>query len=343
MHTFCLACIESFTNCKEPDDHVQCVLCGSEFTIPDSGINGLPKNTFVIKLAQKKLKTLKNSCVSKHKSATDATAPLTTNVHNCPTTTRSSPQCKANFVWRSKSVELLKASDSAVGDGYRLKCGSVACVVHRDKNIELFCHDCTTIICVLCYIEDHSCHRCSDITKVASQFRQQMSSDVVKIAGGIDRCLKAQEILAIGRMEYSDRASEIRAEVKNRAEELKRKADSDMEEMLYGLDAIEKDYINDIDVMSKIVARQATQLANYEKTVTHLLSDRTSPAEIAADSNSLHEKANELLHFDAVVSATKCTMKSNKFTLLVPSTEQTNVIGELVHEKTFNGDSTCLF
>ena len=340
-HSFCLACIESFTHCKEPGDRVQCVLCGSEFTIPDSGINGLPQNTLAAKLAQKKPKVSKNACVGKHKSTTDATtSSALSGHHNCPAITRSSPQCKAaNFVWRSKSAELLLTKDSAVGDGCSLKRASIDCAIHRDKNIELYCHDCATAICVLCYIEDHSRHRCSDIAKIVSQFREQVSSDAAKISGGIDRCVEAHEILAVGRVEYSVRASEIRAEVQNKAAEIKRKVDSDVEVILYGLDAIEKDYISDIDVMSKIVDRQAAQMAIYEKAVTQLLSSRTTPAEIAADSNSLHEKANELLHFDAVVNATKCTMKSNDFKLLVHSTEQqANIIGELVHEKTFDGD-----
>ena len=50
IHTYCLKCIEKYSQDKEPGDSMACSMCRNEFTIPDSGVSGLPKNFFIEKL-----------------------------------------------------------------------------------------------------------------------------------------------------------------------------------------------------------------------------------------------------------------------------------------------------
>jgi len=49
-HTFCLHCLHSYSDTKRPPDRIPCPLCRKEFTIPDDGIPGLPKNICIEKL-----------------------------------------------------------------------------------------------------------------------------------------------------------------------------------------------------------------------------------------------------------------------------------------------------
>ena len=50
VHTYCLKCIKGFSKDKLPGDHVACPLCREDFTLPDNGIDGLPKNFFIEQL-----------------------------------------------------------------------------------------------------------------------------------------------------------------------------------------------------------------------------------------------------------------------------------------------------
>jgi tripartite motif-containing protein 2/3 len=50
IHTFCLECVKGFSRDKLPGDGVACPLCRTEFTVPDNGIESLPKNFFVQQL-----------------------------------------------------------------------------------------------------------------------------------------------------------------------------------------------------------------------------------------------------------------------------------------------------
>jgi len=49
-HIFCLQCLQSYSEDKQPGDCMLCPLCRKEFTIPDNGIPGLPKNIYIEKL-----------------------------------------------------------------------------------------------------------------------------------------------------------------------------------------------------------------------------------------------------------------------------------------------------
>jgi hypothetical protein len=47
VHTFCLRCIEGFSEHKLPGNRVSCPLCRKEFAIPENGAEDLPKNFFI--------------------------------------------------------------------------------------------------------------------------------------------------------------------------------------------------------------------------------------------------------------------------------------------------------
>ena len=44
IHTFCLKCLEGWSEDKNPGDQMSCPLCRKEFTVPDGGLEKLPKN-----------------------------------------------------------------------------------------------------------------------------------------------------------------------------------------------------------------------------------------------------------------------------------------------------------
>ena len=50
VHTFCFKCLEHLCQDNLPEDDVSCPMCKKEFTIPDSGMSGLPKNFFFEKM-----------------------------------------------------------------------------------------------------------------------------------------------------------------------------------------------------------------------------------------------------------------------------------------------------
>ena len=62
VHTFCLKCLKTYTEDKDPGDNEVCPLCRQVFTIPDGGIALLPNNFLVDKLIE--VKKLTSECIS---------------------------------------------------------------------------------------------------------------------------------------------------------------------------------------------------------------------------------------------------------------------------------------
>ena len=54
VHTYCLECIREWSKDKQPGDQLACPLCRKEFTLPENGVEDLPKNFFVTNLLQMK-------------------------------------------------------------------------------------------------------------------------------------------------------------------------------------------------------------------------------------------------------------------------------------------------
>ena len=54
VHTYCLKCIEKWSEDLQPGDELACPLCRKEFTLPSNGVADLPKNFFVTKFLQMK-------------------------------------------------------------------------------------------------------------------------------------------------------------------------------------------------------------------------------------------------------------------------------------------------
>lgn len=345
-HTFCLPCIESFAKDKKPGDQIRCFVCSEDFIVPDNGLDDLPKNSFVARLSQKRqtsptenARGAKNSLGRSTRGISSITRTATKSAINYPALIRGTSSYKDKRICRSISAQSCPATlDNSVTLTARQSTG--LCVIHSDKNVELYCHDCSIVICVMCYIETHSSHRCSDISKVAEHFRQQMSNDVSNVACGIDRCLEAQQILAKIRKEYVERATQIRIEINNRSELLKQRIDRDKEEMLNRLSFVEKDYARFIESMSNAVEKQVTQMTSYEKYVTQL-SDRGVPSEVVKEAPSLHHTATELTSFDVVDNAIKCALVNNEFRF-VASDLPTSILGKLIHEKKLTGKLVCI-
>ncbi len=52
IHTFCMDCIRGFSGAERVGGDVPCPLCRIQFKVPESGVDGLPKNFFVEQLKE---------------------------------------------------------------------------------------------------------------------------------------------------------------------------------------------------------------------------------------------------------------------------------------------------
>jgi len=60
-----------------------------------------------------------------------------------------------------------------------------SCDKHRDKQVELYCHQCNENICVLCFAAKHRNHETGEIPEVAEELRPKIASDDLQVVSSI--------------------------------------------------------------------------------------------------------------------------------------------------------------
>ena len=167
IHTYCLRCIERLVSDKQSGEKVPCPLCRKGFAIPEGGISKLPKNYFVEKLLEAKSLTnilrhedsLCDVCagdeeMTKGRQKGDRKARV-----YCIDCRKN--MCQQCFKYHEQfklpgTHKLIERDKSPVpADELLLKFPETSCDKHPDKCPEIYCCDCKTTACILCYVKAH--------------------------------------------------------------------------------------------------------------------------------------------------------------------------------------------
>ena len=173
------------------------------------------------------------------------------------------------------------------------------CDQHKDENLKLYCFDCKSAICMMCYIELHNNHKCSDLNEVDGDFRKQMASDVDNVAAGAGRCREMLESLEKEKNDFSEQVTKIGVEIGEKAEQLKRMIDVHKEKLMTELSSMKQKRMKEIESLSEEIERQLLSMESYKKYVDEVRQKGTA-CDIASAASSLHDRADELLMFDAI-------------------------------------------
>ena len=155
---------------------MECPLCRTEFVVPENGLQALPNNYFINSLL------LVNKDSEQTQSCDLCDKPdikfycIQCEEHMCDSCSACHKKSRA-----TKSHDVVSVS-SKPNDSELMKLRKTYCTTHEEQLITLYCYDCKTIACVVCYVDQHNTHKCGDINKSAEEFRQEISSDLKKIA-----------------------------------------------------------------------------------------------------------------------------------------------------------------
>ena len=55
------------------------------------------------------------------------------------------------------------------------------CQQHPKEKIQLYCSDCKTVACLMCYVKIHNKHECTDISEAAEKLSDLIKEDISKV------------------------------------------------------------------------------------------------------------------------------------------------------------------
>ena len=167
MHTFCLKCIGSHhTETKGEKSKLVCPLCRGECDIPEGGLSNLPRNYFVHNFLEIEHITAANrekicweSYQSKGKTPVSVASVycLDCQQHFCSQCHNAHDKMRFN-----KSHKIIEPGSLETDDLVKITLSF--CEKHPDEPVKHYCLECKMIICLRCYIEAHSTHKCPGIT-----------------------------------------------------------------------------------------------------------------------------------------------------------------------------------
>ena len=173
------------------------------------------------------------------------------------------------------------------------------CDQHEDENLKIYCFECKMAICMMCYIELHSSHKCSDINKVEDDFRKQMTSDVDNVAAGVQKCREILESLEKEKNDLNEQVTTVGIEISEKAEQLKQMIDVHKEKLMNELSSMKQKRMKEIESLREEIERQLLSMESYKKYVDEVRQKGTA-CDIARAASGLHNRADELLMFGVI-------------------------------------------
>jgi len=325
-HTYCLKCIQGWSMDKRSGDKVACPVCRREFTIPQNGLKGLPRNFFVEKILRvHELISIQptpcNMCTYRAKSKAAKIDLATAYCIQCQETFCEPCASVHRNQKATRDHKLLQMGDKVKPEDLYAQYPPANCDKHVDKALEIYCNECRLVICMMCYIKDHNSHNCSDIQELVDEFRKQMATDVSGVASGVDKCQQTVQNLTTEKKDFHEQVSKCEREIREKTTRLKQMIDRHEESLLAELKSIRQKRTNEIEAAYEEVECQLTARQIYTKYVHEILEKGTA-CDIARASNGLHDRADGLLQTSEVTERTLAglgqadvTFKSSDFVI----------------------------
>jgi hypothetical protein len=301
IHSFCLTCVKGFSRDKHPGDSVGCPICRTKFTIPDKGVDGLPKNCFI--------EQLKDIAVTASSYGCDGCSKAETDVSSRKQVVKFCIECQQQFCEdcvgvhrRVKVTRGHKLVEIGNGEDVRVtveKMTPVYCDKHSEETLKLYCCDCEAAMCFMCFAEFHSGHKCSDVNKVADEFRRQMMHDVEKMVEATTRCRDLLDEQERNKREFSSVSDEIERAISKRVEQLKEGIDLEKRRLLEDLEIRKKYRLKQIQLVIEDI-EQHMLLSNSLIIYSEELISKGSIGDIAQQKTAVHDRAAELIKLDNI-------------------------------------------
>jgi len=186
-------------------------------------------------------------------------------------------------------------------DDVLLKFPETSCVWHPDKCLEIYCFDCKTVVCMMCYIKGHSSHKCSDVKDVAGELATQMTTDAWGIKARVQDCKSMLKKIADEERILTYKVKRTEIVVNEIADKLKQLIDQHREEVLAKMTTAQTRQLKANENVKQELERQIVIMQSFVR-YSDELKQKGTACDIAKTAGKLHARGEELLNFDVEVN-----------------------------------------
>ena len=317
-----------------PGDEVPCPVCRKEFEIPDDGVDGLQHHFFIQRLVDaRKAKSdaglnedevMCEMCLEQNDEGSAEILPATLLCVGC--NRKFCYQCSKAHRRMEGGAHQIKPLD-VEAEQELLQLRGLACDKHKDKKVELYCHDCNENICLMCSSANHRNHKGVDIPEAANNFKLRIGDDDKKILHTISSVRKQSRQTKQDVAKFMSKVESMKKMVLVSGDEVKRLVDDRVSDVLMELQSLVSDGDKEAESLEQRYQLALVSLESFH-TYSRELLDKGRPSDITRAGCELHDRANELL--DNLVTAAKYCPPHVTFTPAdVTQVYRLNLIGKV--------------
>ena len=157
---------------------------------------------------------------------------------------------------------------------------------------------------MMCFVDLHKTHECSDVNKLVGEFQERMKSDAMRMSEIVVTCREQIRLIAGAKTIFSDQIARIEKQVCERAEIVMRLVDEEKEALLQELANIKKARVKEIDNVTVEIEYYMTSTDSLRK-YTEEVKNKGTASDIARQTSALHDRADELFKCDVIQRAVK--------------------------------------
>jgi len=199
----------------------------------------------------------------------------------------------------SRDHKLLQIGDKVKPEELYAQYPPANCDKHTEETLKIYCNDCKLVICMMCYIKDHNTHKCSDINEVADKLQMQLMNDADSVTIGVDRCKQMLLNLSYEKKRFDEEIHKTDLKIRQRANQLKDMIEEQKQSLLRELMSVKAKRNKEMKAAYEAIERHAVAMESFRKYVCEIR-EKGTPCDIARSASSLHDRADELMAFDAI-------------------------------------------
>ena len=182
------------------------------------------------------------------------------------------------------------AMNAADGEADRKpsKMKSHSCEKHPNELERLYCFDCKTTICVLCFVKNHQSHKCSDVDEVADEFLRRLKADLDLLAGVETQLEDFKMKVEIEKDKAIEQSRTVNEMIVKRGDEIKSLVDAHVKALHDQVSSTTDDRRHDLHDACEDVDHQLATIESL-KTYCEELKDKGTVREVVAAADDVHE------------------------------------------------------
>src|SRR6218665_3938758 len=302
-HTFCLKCLENLgeKSSKLPGNSMACPLCSREFSIPTEGFSGLQRNLFVDKL-MKMSRTVGplsagiqcDVCLEERISDTEIATPhADTYCEDCEQNL-CEECCKQHSRFRgTKLHKVIDVGEHSKRKLYSDKPIQSLCILHGRVTLKIFCFDCKTVLCAVCFIEAHQTHKGTEGNTVAEDFRKQIKEMALELGQKESEVEEKCSKLNQNKSEFFQTLIHLEKEMMQHYEQIKETGEKQLKLILFKLENMRQTKLEEVADMKEALEKHTKNLVKH-KSYCNDTAAAGSDVDVCQGLNILSEKVTEL-------------------------------------------------